>query len=110
MANEGNSSIAVVGGSNLTTLLRLAGVGNFYTIENDDSNPILKRLKNDWKMTKKWLNFFVQYVLAYILRNKILIKNQSKITQESLKQAFLSQIWVEVPDLLYNQYSLRDYT
>ena len=37
MATERTSSIVVVGGSNLTTLLRLAGVGNYHTIEDDDS-------------------------------------------------------------------------
>ena len=37
MTTDIKSSIAVVGGSNLTTLLRLAGVGNYYTIENDGS-------------------------------------------------------------------------
>lgn len=35
MTTNIQSSIAVVGGSNLTTLLRLAGVGNYYTIEDD---------------------------------------------------------------------------
>ena len=37
MATERTSSIVVVGGSNLTTLLRLAGVGNYHTIEDDAS-------------------------------------------------------------------------
>ncbi|OGN86862.1 MAG: hypothetical protein A2158_07565 [Chloroflexi bacterium RBG_13_46_14] len=37
MTSERQSGIAVVGGSNLTTLLRLAGVGNYYTIEDDAS-------------------------------------------------------------------------
>ena len=37
MTTERKASIAVVGGSNLTTLLRLAGVGNYYTIEDDSS-------------------------------------------------------------------------
>ncbi|UCD08988.1 MAG: hypothetical protein JSU79_11675 [Dehalococcoidales bacterium] len=37
MTNEKKSSIAVVGGSNLTALLRLAGVGNYYTIEDNSS-------------------------------------------------------------------------
>lgn len=37
MITNRQSGIAVVGGSNLTTLLRLAGIGNYHTIENDDS-------------------------------------------------------------------------
>ena len=37
MSIEKKPSIAVVGGSNLTTLLRLAGVGNYHTIEDDAS-------------------------------------------------------------------------
>ena len=37
MTTEKKSNIAVVGVSNLTTLLRLAGAGNFYTIEDDNS-------------------------------------------------------------------------
>jgi vacuolar-type H+-ATPase subunit F/Vma7 len=37
MSTERKSSIAVIGGSNLTTLLRLAGVGNYHTIEDDSS-------------------------------------------------------------------------
>ena len=37
MATEKKSGIAVVGGSNLTTLLRLAGVGKYHTIEKDGS-------------------------------------------------------------------------
>lgn len=35
--NEKQSGIAVVGGPNLTTLLRLAGVGHYYTIEDNSS-------------------------------------------------------------------------
>jgi vacuolar-type H+-ATPase subunit F/Vma7 len=35
MTTDKKSSIAVVGGSNLTTLIRLAGVGNYYTLEED---------------------------------------------------------------------------
>ena len=37
MTTERKSGIAVVGGSNLTTLLRLAGIGDYHTIENDSS-------------------------------------------------------------------------
>jgi vacuolar-type H+-ATPase subunit F/Vma7 len=37
MMNAKQSGIAVIGGSNLTTLLRLAGVSHFYTIEDDSS-------------------------------------------------------------------------
>ncbi|HEY94842.1 MAG TPA: hypothetical protein G4O15_07885 [Dehalococcoidia bacterium] len=37
MTIDRKSSIAVVGGSNLTTLLRLAGVGNYHTIEDDSA-------------------------------------------------------------------------
>ncbi len=37
MTTNKQSSIAVVGDANLTTLLRLAGVGSYYTIEDDDS-------------------------------------------------------------------------
>ncbi len=37
MTSERKSIISVVGNSNLTTLLRLAGVGNYYTIEDNDS-------------------------------------------------------------------------
>jgi len=35
MMTDRKSGIAVVGSSNLTTLLRLAGVGNYYTLEDD---------------------------------------------------------------------------
>ena len=35
MISETQSGIAVIGGSNLTTLLRLAGVSQYYTIEDD---------------------------------------------------------------------------
>ena len=37
MTDGRKSSIAVIGGSNLTTLLRLAGVSHYYTIEDDSS-------------------------------------------------------------------------
>ncbi|UCC16246.1 MAG: hypothetical protein JSU58_07685 [Dehalococcoidales bacterium] len=37
MTTNIKSSIAVVGGSNLTILLRLAGVGNYYTVDDDGS-------------------------------------------------------------------------
>ena len=37
MTTERKASIAIVGGSNLTALLRLAGVGNYYTIEDNSS-------------------------------------------------------------------------
>ena len=37
MTFEKKSGIAVVGGSNLTTLLRLAGSGNYYTVNDDTS-------------------------------------------------------------------------
>jgi vacuolar-type H+-ATPase subunit F/Vma7 len=38
MTTDRTSSIAVIGGPNLTALLRLAGVGHFYTIEENDNS------------------------------------------------------------------------
>lgn len=43
MMTDRQSGIAVVGGSNLTTLLRLAGIGSFYMIEDDGSLEISLR-------------------------------------------------------------------
>lgn len=37
MTSERQSGIAVIGGSNLTTLLRLAGVSHYYYIEDDST-------------------------------------------------------------------------
>ena len=37
MTFERKSGIAVLGGSNLTTLLRLAGIGEYYTFKDDNS-------------------------------------------------------------------------
>ena len=49
MTTDGRKSgIAVIGGSNLTTLLRLAGVGHYYTIEADDTleNSLRETMSN----------------------------------------------------------------